>query len=237
MSSSSSSPDVADLFSQAMDKAIDEGKGWNSEAERQAYIDKVTADDYLPAIFCTTPEELANAPDAASFQALLYDNQTAASNIVECKEAGNEKLRLGRQNEARNFQYFRDAVDKYTEAIGWGGQIVCTDDEGFEEEVDGVGEAAKHDKHRNFTRKELADYTCVLYANRAATHMEIKNWGFAVRDCVKSIEQDKSYIKSYHRLGKSHQQKREFEMALKACEDGLGIEKDNKALLSLEKVS
>jgi tetratricopeptide (TPR) repeat protein len=217
-----------DRFAAAMEEALANGKGWSSDAERQAYIDKVTDDEFLPAIFCSTPEELANAPDGASFQALLYDNQTAASNMVEKKDLGNEKLRLGRQNEARNFQYYRDAVNAYTEAIGWAGQIVCTDDESYEPAVD--GDAQKHDKHRLFTRQELAEYTSILHGNRAMSHMEIKNWGFAIADCKASIEQHKENLKSHYRLAKCHETRREYELALAACEQGLEVDPSSVAL-------
>ena len=54
------------------------GKGWKSEAERQAYLDKCGDDDHLPAIFCSTEEELKNSPDVDAFSDLLMDNEVSA---------------------------------------------------------------------------------------------------------------------------------------------------------------
>jgi len=241
-------PDTEDLFAKAMDKALSEGKGWTSEAERQAYIDKVTADDYLPAIFCSTPEELANAPDADAFQGLLYDNQTAASNMVEKKEKANEKLRLGRQNEARNFQYFREAVDCYAEAIGWSKQIKCTDEEGYEMEVDGK---PAHDKDRTFTTAELGAYAASLYSNRAMAHVELKNWGFCIGDSKEALatldgivlgarekEDVKLKLKQWYRMAKAHETRRDNELALDCCEAALKLsgESENPAVVKVLRV-
>jgi hypothetical protein len=68
-------PDIADMFAKAMDKAIDEGKGWKSDADKQKYIEMLEDDDHLPAIFCTNEEELKNAPDAEAFAELFIENE------------------------------------------------------------------------------------------------------------------------------------------------------------------
>lgn len=194
-------PDTADLFSAEMEKALSAGVGWSSESERQAYLDKVTADDYLPAIFCSTPEELANAPDGGAFEGLLFDNETAAGSAQRCKERGNEKVRLGQGNLAGNVQYYREAVDAYAEAVGWCGRVVCTDDEGFEQAVHGRKEDCKDDGFREFTRGELEGYEAVLRSNAAVAHLALKNWGFAAREAGRAVELDGGLVKGWYRLG------------------------------------
>ena len=173
------------MFAKAMDKAIDEGKGWKSEAERQAYLDRVNDDDHLPAMFCTTQEELANAPDADAFADLLLENETPSTMMAGFKEKGNNSIKLGRQNLAKNMQYYRDAINHYSQALAWAEKIMPTDEaapEGFvKDEREARGEK-NNDQHKDYTRKELDAYRSTLLSNKAMAHMELKNWGFVIED-------------------------------------------------------
>lgn len=57
--------------------------------------------------------------------------------MLSFKSKGNESIKLGRQNEAKNIQYYRDAVNHYLESVGWCDKVVCVDDEGYEEPKEG----------------------------------------------------------------------------------------------------
>jgi len=223
--------DIADMFSKAMDKAIDEGKGWKSEAERQAYLDKVGDDDFLPAIFCTNEDELAKAPDAGAFSELLYAGETPTGLMLSFKEKGNKSVKLGRQNEAKNVQYYRDAINHYLESIGWCDKIVCVDDEDYEPPKE--GEEEDDDAPRSFTRAELTIVKSTLFSNKAMTHMELKNWGFVVEDCEASVKLNPGNVKSWYRLAKARQKRKEWELCAFACDEGLKADKDNAPLKKL----
>ncbi|GMI33046.1 hypothetical protein TrCOL_g2322 [Triparma columacea] len=221
------------MFAKAMDKAIDEGKGWKSDADKQKYIEMLEDDDHLPAIFCTNEEELRNAPDAEAFAELFIENETPSTMMQSFKAKGNESIRLGRQNQAKNVQYYRDAINHYLQSIAWGEKIMPTDEdppEGYvKDEKEKLAET-KNEEHKDFTRKELNIYKSTLLANKAMAHMELKNWGYVIEDSLKSLMLDGSNVKSWYRLAKAHETRREYEECMAACEKGLKVEEDNKSL-------
>lgn len=101
------------------------------------------------------------------------------------KAKGNESIRLGRQNQAKNVQYYRDAINHYLQSIAWGEKIMPTDEdppEGYvKDEKEKLAET-KNEEHKDFTRKELNIYKSTLLANKAMAHMELKNWGYVIED-------------------------------------------------------
>jgi len=226
-------PEISDMFAKAMEKAIAEGKGWKTEAERKKYLDKVNDDDYLPAIFCTNEEELANAPDAEAFAELLMDNETPSTMMQGCKDKGNESMKLGKQNVAKNVQYYRDAINHYMQAIGWWDKIVPIDEDPPEGHIKDEKEKlaeSRNEEHKEYTRKELDLYKSTLLSNKAMAHMELKNWGFVIEDSLKSLMLNGSNVKSWYRLAKAHETRREYEECMTACDKGLKVDPDNKAL-------
>ncbi len=220
-----------DIFASELEKAISSGKGWKSESEKRAYLDKVGADDFLPAIFCSNEEELARAPDAEAFAGLVYDDETPASLMITFKEKGNESMGLGRKNKAKNVQYYRDAINHYMEALGWADKVVPTDGEGGAS----VDLHETNAKDRLFTAAELDKYKSVLLGNRAMAHMELKNWGFVVQDSAESLRLDPSNVKSYYRLARARQARREYEECADVCSRGLEVDPGNGAIAKVAK--
>jgi len=149
-----------DGYVMGIEKAIAEGKGWKSPEERQAYIDKVTADDYLPAMFCETQEEFDRSPEAQAFAQLALEGETDEIMMVKKKDEGNKSFALGKQNAAGNVQYYRDAINHYSEALAWGEKIVATDAAPLlrsEDDVDGGEyEGDEEDRPVKFTTVELS---------------------------------------------------------------------------------
>lgn len=67
----------------------------------------------------------------------------------------------------------------------------------------------------------------VYYANRAAAHSSLKNYGEAVRDAESAVEVDPSYSKGYSRLGYAKFAQGKSEEALEAYKKVLDIEGDS----------
>ena len=65
-------PDDTDkLLSEAIAMAIDQGKGWK-EGEREAYLEKILDDDYIPPLFASTEDELERTGLTEAFASLQY---------------------------------------------------------------------------------------------------------------------------------------------------------------------
>lgn len=67
----------------------------------------------------------------------------------------------------------------------------------------------------------------VYYANRAAAHSSLKNYGEAVKDAESAVEVDPSYSKGYSRLGYAKFAQGKSEEALEAYKKVLDIEGDS----------
>lgn len=90
------------LLSKAIEMAISQGKGWK-DGEREAYLKKISDDDYLDPLFATTEEELEKSGMAEAFSSLLLDDPPARL-MLECKKKGNEAFTNGKKNLAKNVQ-------------------------------------------------------------------------------------------------------------------------------------
>jgi hypothetical protein len=164
------------LLSQAIAMAIDQGKGWAS-GEREKYLETLLDDDYIPPLFATSKEELANSGLADAFSTLHNEGETPGKNMLGFRQKGNESIALGRKNVAKNMSYYRDAVNHYYEAYHWACRIVPKDEDFVPTPEELL--AAEDDPY--FTEKELDNLKSIICANCAMAHMWLKNWGF-VRD-------------------------------------------------------
>ena len=88
------------LLNDAIALAVQQGKGW-APGERQAYMDKILDDDFIPPIFAETQEELEKSGLAEAFSSLQYDEPPAVL-ALECKQKGAEAFGNGKRNEAKN---------------------------------------------------------------------------------------------------------------------------------------
>ena len=176
-------PDETDaLLSQAISAAIDQGKGWSSPEERQAYLEHLLDDDFIPPLFAENDEELEKSGLKEAFTTLHNEGETCGKNMLDFKQKGNESIALGRKNKAKNIQYYRDAVNHYYEAFSWASRIVPKG----EDFVPTPEELVAADIDPFFTEKELDEMRSVICANCAMAHMMLKNWGF-VRDESKKV--------------------------------------------------
>ena len=106
----------------------------------------------------------------------MMEGETPTSMMLNFKEKGNESVKLGQTNKAKNVQYYRDAINHYLEAIGWSEKVKCSDDP---EKGEGEGDvAADRDDEspaaRSFTRSDLSKVQSILYSNKSMAHTFIK---------------------------------------------------------------
>eukprot|EP00656_Telonema_subtile_P023610 TRINITY_DN2512_c0_g1_i2.p1 TRINITY_DN2512_c0_g1~~TRINITY_DN2512_c0_g1_i2.p1 ORF type:complete len:508 (+),score=141.86 TRINITY_DN2512_c0_g1_i2:143-1525(+) len=75
----------------------------------------------------------------------------------------------------------------------------------------------------------------VLWANRAAAQMKLKNWRHVMHDCVKAIRLNKAGIKPYWRGAQAALKLKRYKECIEFCVQGLLVESDNKELLGIQK--
>lgn len=216
--------DTDRLLSEAMELAIEQGKGW-APGEKEEYMNKIMDDDFIPPIFAGNQEELEQSGLADAFSSLLYD-ETPTELMMAAKKKGNDAFADGKRNVVNNVQFYRDAINHYYEAIAWSQKVVPVEPD----------EAATETDEQTFTEEELNEFRSTLCANTAMAHMQLKNWGFVREESVKALDYNKNNVKAWYRLAKAHQMLKNWEEAGDAVESGLAVEKDNKELLKLEKL-
>jgi len=218
------------LLSKAIELAIEQGRGWK-EGEKEEYMRKIGLfdDDYLPPIFATTQEDLDRSGMKEAFTSLLYDDPPAQM-MLELKKKGNAAFQNGKHNVAKNYQYYRDAVNHYYEAISWAEKV-----EPNRLPTDGEGKEINNEE-LIFTDDQLRDLKSNLYANAAMAHLQLKNWGHVRDDSKKALEFNSSNIKAIYRLAKAYQMLQNWEDAGDAIEAGLKMDNQNTDLKNLQRV-
>jgi hypothetical protein len=94
------------------DKALADGQGFKSEAERKAYFDGLGDPEDHP-MFATNAEQLANHPWADAFRALREEDKTQYEIMIMYKEEANE---LMKRQDKKGLQ---EAIAKYTHALSF----------------------------------------------------------------------------------------------------------------------
>jgi len=61
----------------------------------------------------------------------------------------------------------------------------------------------------------------LLLTNRAQASFNVKNYGYAVNDCIQSIRHDPSNIKAYYKYAKSLQLLKKYKSCIAICEQGI----------------
>lgn len=220
--------DTDRLLSQAMEVAIEQGKGW-APGEKEEYMKKIMDDDFIPPIFAGSQEELEKSGLADAFSSLLYKDETPTELMLSFKKKGNHAFLDGKRNQVKNIQFYRDAINHYYEAVAWAQKVEPVEAGNVKKGVEG--------EDQTFTGQELNEIKSTLCANAAMAHMQLKNWGHVRDESIKALEYNKNNVKAWYRLAKAHQMLKDWEGAGDAIESGLAVEveSDNKDLRKLEK--
>lgn len=70
-----------------------------------------------------------------------------------------------------------------------------------------------------------------ILSNRCATYIKLTEFAYALKDAEKCLEINPEFVKAYARKGTCHHMMKEYHKAMKAFEDGLKIEPQNKDCL------
>lgn len=175
-------------------------------------VDEVLAELNKSPLFMT---ELEENDDVAALQALAYDG-TSLENAVNFKEQGNECFREKRWADAKEF-------------YGKGVLIVVAEDR----------RRAKGDppaEPETDTPDEIRQQHAILeqlYVNRAACHLELRNYRSCTLDCAGAIRLNPRNVKAYYRSSRALLALDKIEEADDACARGLAVDEGNAPLKGL----
>lgn len=179
-------------------------------AVKNKSAEEVLADLNKMPLFMTSLED---NDDVDALKALAYEGSPleVASGF---KERGNDSYKE---------KGWKDAKEFYTKGI----QVLLVEVRKRQN-----GEDPSADKEE--VQKEIAVLEACL-VNRAACHLELKNYRSCVMDCGSAIKINRKNIKAYFRSTKALLALDKFADADDACGKGLEIEPENKALQGLLK--
>jgi hypothetical protein len=176
--------------------------------------EEILADLNKSPLFMT---ELEENDDLAALQALAYEG-TALENSSDFKERGNESFKE---------RGWADAKEFYTKGIN----ILF-----LEERKRAKGEITKNPEGVPDSPEEISSQKKVLeqlYINRAACHLELKNYRSCWLDCGAALRLNPTNVKAFYRSAKALLAVGKIVEADDACARGLAIEEGNKALKAI----
>lgn len=175
-------------------------------------VDEVAAELKKSPLFMT---ELEENDDIAALQALAYDG-TPLENAQNFKEQGNECFREKKWADGKEF-------------YGKGILIIVAEDRRRakgdppqEAETDIPDEV---DKQHTLLEQ--------LYVNRAACHLELRNYRSCTLDCAGALRLNPNNVKAYYRSARALLALDKITEADDACARGLAVDKENPALASV----
>ncbi|KAK5998436.1 Hsp70/Hsp90 co-chaperone cns1 [Cladobotryum mycophilum] len=158
--------------------------------------------------------EMEENDDIAALQALAYEG-TALENAESFRERGNECFKSKGYGDAKEF---------YTKGIS----ILFA-----EERKRARGEVTANPEGEPDSEEEIARQKGTLeamYSNRAACHLEMKNYRSCWTDCAAAIRLNGKNVKAYYRSARALLAVDRIEEADDVCARGLAIDPDNKPL-------
>jgi tetratricopeptide (TPR) repeat protein len=214
------------LLSQAIELAIQQGRGW-APGEKEAYLAKILDDDYIPPLFASTAEEVERSGLQDAFTSLLHDGESPTTLMLQCKKKASAAYANGKMNQAGNVQYYRDAVNHYIEALEWAHKIVPMED----------GDYAQADTdEQTFNERELKEQKSILCCNIALMHLKLKNWGHVRNYSNKALAFNDQNTKAWYHLAKGLQMLQHWEEASDAIDRGLSLDEKNADLKKLQRL-
>ena len=220
--------DPNNLLNHAINLALEQGRGW-SPGEKEAYLERILADDFIPPIFANSVEEVQQSGLQDAFTTLIYDDESPTSLMLQFRKKGNESFENGKRNVVKNMSYYRDAVNHWYECFAWAQKIVPLQ----------LGDFAQADTDDpTYTESELNELKSTICSNIALAHLMLSNWGYVRDECKKAVVFNDQNVKAWYRLAKAYQMLKDFENAGDAIDHGLNVkgEEQNKDLLKLQKM-
>jgi tetratricopeptide (TPR) repeat protein len=217
------------LLSQAIELAIQQGRGW-APGEKEAYLAKILDDDYIPPLFASTAEEVERSGLQDAFTSLLLpDGESPTTLMLQCKKKAAAAYANGKMNQAGNVQYYRDAVNHYIEALEWAKTIVPMQEGDYAQADDTTDDVT-------FTPRELDEQQSILCCNIALMHLKLKNWGHVRDYSNQALALNDQNTKAWYHLAKALQMLQHWEEAGDAIDKGLSLDEKNVDLKKLQRL-
>lgn len=197
-------------------------------------VDEVWADLNSSPFFMT---ELEENDDVEALRALSYEG-TPLEVASDFKERGNECFREKRWNDAREFYEKGILVIRAEERRRAGLPAIVpaakyAEQEDEEDVMEKKKKATLAAEKEPDSEEEIRKQRAVLeglYVNRAACHLELKNYRSCWLDCAGALKLNPKNLKAFYRSAKALLAVGRIVEADDACARGLGIDEGNVAL-------
>ncbi len=183
------------------------------EEMRNKTSDEILKDLNKLPLFMT---ELEDSDGLEALKALAYEG-TALEVASGFKERGNESFKEKRWKDAKEF---------YSKAVN----ILLIEVRKRQK----MSPKEEQDLDREEVKKEIAVLEASL-VNRAACHLELKNYRSCTQDCGSALRINPRNVKAYYRSSKALLGLDKIPEADDSCAHGLAIDPDNKALQGVAK--
>ncbi|KAK0645657.1 hypothetical protein B0T16DRAFT_351540, partial [Cercophora newfieldiana] len=190
---------------------------------RPMTVDETVTELKQHPIFMTDMDDLENAednPELAAIQAIAYDG-TPLENATNFKEQGNECFRAKKWADAKEF---------YNKGIA----LLAAEDKRRSTSTPSASASALNPE--DTPDEEISAQHALLetlHGNRAACHLELRNYRSCTTDCASALRLNPSNLKALYRSARALLALDKLPLALDACAHGLQLDPSNAALLSL----
>ena len=237
------------------DKALAEGQGFKTEAERQAYINSLGDMEKHP-MFATTTEDLEGNPYVEALRSLREEGKSPVEVATMYKDEGNEWVKKA------DTKSLHEAYIRYTHALDIldGGASAAasgvTSEEKNEERTkflealqqmsssnsgsgsgNGSGngscsDAAASPEDLASAHAEKTLLQSQVYSNRAMVSLTLKNYGSCRKDADHALALWPGNVKAHYRKSKALLMLKRYDEALASSLAGLGVDPGNDQLAS-----
>lgn len=201
-----------------IDEALDMGMGFKSPEERQAYIDSL-GDPCEHPMFATSTESLKGNPLTEAFRSLREENKSFVELVHMYKEEGNEWIKKKTEPITDNLH---QAFERYTHSLA------ILDQADNARKLGGPASEPDIDVDLEILRSQIL-------GNRSLVHLNLKNYGYCIKDTELSIKHWPENMKSHWRRCKSYYMLKKYNESFKACLEALKYDKNHVDILDLSK--
>jgi len=210
----------SDAFDATLDwyeAAVNSGRGFKSEKERQDYIASL-GDPLKHPMFATSTEDLADNPLAEAIRALREEDKTFVQLAIMYKDEGNELMEKkeagdgGKKNGSSQQKKKEEEKKRIYEAFNNYSHSLT-----FLDKADDARARGVEDTHDDGV--DLLKLRSQILGNRAMSSLALSNYGSCCRDAVSAILCWPQNVKAHYRKCKSLVMLRKFELALAACRE------------------
>ena len=194
------------------DAALKHGMGFQSEAERQAYVASL-GDPLEHPMFATSDEDLLKNPLTDAFRLLREEDKTPLQLCTMYKDEGNEWIKKG------DAKSLREGINIYMHGLS----LLLNAQEGRQQQQ-------QQEEDEQDTRTIMSQ----VHGNIALAHLQLKNFGSCLKAADMSLRYGPSNIKAHFRRAKSQACLHRYDKAIEACREALAMALDTKQSVGVE---